>query len=74
MMAVKRALFIETVLVAVHPPALLRQNALEPTFIVWMAATVLMVFNYPLNICYIVLIEFFPLNFLPVHFLRSYPS
>lgn len=47
MTAVRRVLCIETVSAAVHLPVHLRKNAWEPTCIVWMAATVLMVFKEP---------------------------
>lgn len=47
MTAVRRVLCIETVSAAVHLPVHLRKNAWEPICIVWMAATVLMVFKEP---------------------------
>lgn len=49
MMAVRRVLSIETASVAVRPPVHLRKSAWEPTYIVWMDATALMVFNYLLE-------------------------
>lgn len=52
-MAARIVLSIETVSVAVHPPVHLRKSVWEPTYIVWMAATVLMVLSNLHNFCWI---------------------